>query len=115
MMTSSANTLPLDATDGNVSVDDIDTDIAVSIAGSVAKEEPRVDEDSISASGLIARDDATDAKLVSMTKTASTDTAKSLNESNNKIIKEIDDETPKTFPQIVREARSTALHFLNFV
>lgn len=104
-MSSTVTTLPsLDATDPNVNVDDIDTDIADSIVGSVVKDEPRVDEDSISASGLIVRDDIAEAKA-STTKTASTDTAKSLNESNNKIIKELDDETAKTFPQIVSEVK----------
>lgn len=100
-MTSTVNTLPLDATDTNVNVDDIDADIATSIVGSEVKEESRAEEHTIPSSGLPVRHYITEAKTASTTKTTSMDTAKSLNESNNKIIKELDDETAKTFPQIV--------------
>jgi hypothetical protein len=103
-MTSTVNTLPLDATDTNVNVDDIDTDIATSIVGSEVNEEPRADEHTIPSSGLLARHYITEAKAADTTKTTSMDTAKSLNESNNKIMKELDDETAKTFPQIVSQS-----------
>mmetsp|Transcript_33445 Transcript_33445/g.37320 ORF Transcript_33445/g.37320 Transcript_33445/m.37320 type:complete len:429 (-) Transcript_33445:200-1486(-) len=42
------------------------------------------------------------AKLLTATATTSTDTT-SINDSNNKVVKEIDDETTKTFPQILME------------
>jgi hypothetical protein len=103
-MTSTVNALPLDAAvDTNVNVDDIDTEIAESIVGSeVVKDEHGIDDDPISTSGLIVRDNIVESKAPApTTKNTPTDTAKSLNESNNKIIKELDDETAKTFPQIV--------------
>ena len=102
--TASSGTHPLDATDKNANVDEIDTEIATSIADSSAKVESQGTEDSISTSDLVPRDE-TESKLLTTMKTTPTDTAKSLNESNNKIIKELDDETAKTFPQIVSQEK----------
>ena len=102
-MTSAANTLPLDATDTTANVDDLDTDIATSISESIAKVESHPAEETISTSNLVATHDITESKVTTTMKTSSMDTAKSLNESNNKIIKELDDETAKTFPQIVSQ------------
>ena len=42
----------------------------------------------------------------------STDT--SINDINNKILNELDDETPKTFPQIVSRIFSSTLHYFVF-
>lgn len=102
-MASEPSTLPLNATDLDSNVDEIDKDIAATISEpEVAKEaSPGVEED---ASGLIASQDTAEpqTEAPATTNPSSVDTAKSLNESNNKIIKELDDETTKTFPQVVR-------------
>ena len=104
-MTSSVNTLLLGTPDANVAPDEIDIDIASKLDISVKKEEILADEGTVATSDLIGRYDVADTKAVKP-KTAPMDTATSLNESNNKIIKELDDETAKTFPQIVSQAAS---------
>ena len=88
-----------------MNVDDIDADIATSIVGSEVKEESRAEEHTVPSSGMPVKHYIAEAKAAATTKTTSMDTAKSLNESNNKIIKELDDETAKTFPQIVSQAK----------
>ena len=105
-MTSTDTSLPLDASDTNVNVpvDEIDRDIATTMADPVVKDEPRAEQDSIAPSGLIARDDIIDAKVEAPI-VVTTSTTKSISESNNKIIKELDDETAKTFPQIVSKIK----------
>lgn len=82
----------LDAAGNGVDTDEIDTDNAAPITVDAMKEKPSVKND-----GAPSSPSAMETKHP---KTAM-DTAKSLNESNNKIIKELDDEAAKTFPQIV--------------
>lgn len=102
-MASTSSDISLNAVDTDAKVDDIDNDIAATISEpEVPKEESQTE--SVSASALIATEETAEpkAEASTTTKTSSIDTAKSLNESNNKIIKELDDETTKTFPQVVR-------------
>uniref|UniRef100_A0A7S4ATW8 HSF-type DNA-binding domain-containing protein n=1 Tax=Pseudo-nitzschia australis TaxID=44445 RepID=A0A7S4ATW8_9STRA len=91
----SANPAPsLDAAGNGVDPDKINTDNAAPITVDAMKEKLSVANDGVPSSS---------SAMETKHPTTAMDTAKSLNESNNKIIKELDDEAAKTFPQILME------------
>ena len=93
-MASTSSDISLNAVDTDAKVDDIDNDFAATISEpEVPKEESQTE--SVSASALIATEETAEpkAEACTTTKTSSIGPAKRLNERNNKIIKELDDET----------------------